>query len=302
MENKDFYKILQVDVLAESEVITAAYRRLALKYHPDTNSDIGALQRMQEINTAYEVLGDPSKRAEYDLLRGTTASPTLKNESKSDKGTLIHESDFSIPSTIWTEHDEANKRIFMKDGYFHMAMQSNNSENEDNYTMAHLLPFELTNFRLYFEAQVSDASDPECEYGLYFHRRTVNNSLYSYIFGVNVDEVVDINIPTYMLYLIKANSGFPLVEFCETRIINSRKVDLDIVAKKLKVERRNGWAAANRFLIDITDHKITLGANGKILKKVNDNTLQSGFIGLSLRSMKNSYTEVRFRNFRLYSK
>jgi len=66
---KDYYKILQVDPSAEAEVIAAAYKRLALKYHPDTNKDRNATLRMQEINEAYEVLHDPIKRAEYDRHR-----------------------------------------------------------------------------------------------------------------------------------------------------------------------------------------------------------------------------------------
>lgn len=67
-EVKPYYRILQVDRAAEPEVITAAYKRLALKYHPDSNRAPDALQRMQEINEAYEVLSDPVKRERYNLL------------------------------------------------------------------------------------------------------------------------------------------------------------------------------------------------------------------------------------------
>lgn len=64
---KNYYKILQVDPSAESEVIIAAYKRLSLKYHPDTSSSPEANRRMQEINEAYQVLKDPIRRADYDL-------------------------------------------------------------------------------------------------------------------------------------------------------------------------------------------------------------------------------------------
>jgi len=50
MSHKDFYKILQVDPAAETEVIAAAYKRLAQKYHPDINQSANATRRMQEIN------------------------------------------------------------------------------------------------------------------------------------------------------------------------------------------------------------------------------------------------------------
>ena len=66
---KNYYKILQVDPEAESEVVIAAYKRLALKYHPDTNKSPDATAQMQAINEAYAVLGDKAKRADYDFVR-----------------------------------------------------------------------------------------------------------------------------------------------------------------------------------------------------------------------------------------
>ena len=67
---RNYYDILQVSPDAEQEVIQAAYRRLARKYHPDVNSGPGAAKRMREMNEAFEVLGDPRKRAEYDAELG----------------------------------------------------------------------------------------------------------------------------------------------------------------------------------------------------------------------------------------
>lgn len=65
----DFYETLQVSPKAEQEVIEAAYKRLALKYHPDLNQTPEATRRMQELNVAYGILSDPAKRAEYDQER-----------------------------------------------------------------------------------------------------------------------------------------------------------------------------------------------------------------------------------------
>lgn len=64
--SENFYKVLQVDPSAEPEVITAAYHRLARKYHPDTNTSPDAKLKMQAINESYETLSNPAKRAEYD--------------------------------------------------------------------------------------------------------------------------------------------------------------------------------------------------------------------------------------------
>jgi curved DNA-binding protein CbpA len=61
----NYYRILQVDPEADPDVVEAAYKRLARKYHPDLNPEPDANQRMKDINLAYETLGDPEKRAEY---------------------------------------------------------------------------------------------------------------------------------------------------------------------------------------------------------------------------------------------
>jgi curved DNA-binding protein CbpA len=65
----DLYLILQIDPSADPEVIDAVYRRLARKYHPDVNSSSDSNRKMQEINMAYEVLGNPERRLEYDKHR-----------------------------------------------------------------------------------------------------------------------------------------------------------------------------------------------------------------------------------------
>ncbi len=69
MEYKDYYKILGVSKNATEKEIKSAFRKLARKYHPDVNpDDPQAEARFKEINEAYEVLGDPEKRAKYDQL------------------------------------------------------------------------------------------------------------------------------------------------------------------------------------------------------------------------------------------
>src|SRR5256885_2196936 len=63
---RSLYEILQVDPRAEPEVVEAAYRRLARKYHPDVASGDAGGERMKQINAAYEVLRDPLRRAAHD--------------------------------------------------------------------------------------------------------------------------------------------------------------------------------------------------------------------------------------------
>lgn len=69
MQYKDYYKILGVDRNASQEDIKKAYRKLAKKYHPDTNpNNKDAEDKFKDVNEAYEVLGDPAKRKKYDNL------------------------------------------------------------------------------------------------------------------------------------------------------------------------------------------------------------------------------------------
>lgn len=64
---KDYYEILNVERTATPEVIKKAYRRLALKYHPDKNKgDKGAEAKFKEISEAYAILSDADKRKRYD--------------------------------------------------------------------------------------------------------------------------------------------------------------------------------------------------------------------------------------------
>ena len=69
MEYKDYYKILGVDKKASQDDIKKAFRKLAVKYHPDKNKDNRAAEeKFKLINEANEVLSDPEKRKKYDTL------------------------------------------------------------------------------------------------------------------------------------------------------------------------------------------------------------------------------------------
>jgi molecular chaperone DnaJ len=69
---KDYYKILEIEKGASEEDIKKAFRKMAIKYHPDKNpGDKQAEEKFKEVNEAYQVLSDPDKKAQYDQF-GTT--------------------------------------------------------------------------------------------------------------------------------------------------------------------------------------------------------------------------------------
>lgn len=72
---RDYYKVLQVDAGADPEVITAAFRVLARRLHPDRDLTGVHEVRMAELNRAYGVLRDPETRQDYDAERAERLSP-----------------------------------------------------------------------------------------------------------------------------------------------------------------------------------------------------------------------------------
>lgn len=76
---QNYYEILGVDKNASADEIKSAYRKLAKKYHPDLNKDNQeASAKFKEINEAYEVLGDPQKKANYDQY-GDAKGPNMND-------------------------------------------------------------------------------------------------------------------------------------------------------------------------------------------------------------------------------
>lgn len=105
---KDYYKILELLFGADIAAVKKAYRRLALKYHPDKNKAFNAAQIFIELTEAYEVLGDPFKKQEYDRIYEAffstkTTSDLVKPEQK---GTYEHK------QQEWTQYGKTKAQEY----------------------------------------------------------------------------------------------------------------------------------------------------------------------------------------------
>lgn len=76
-DNTRLYKILGVEPTADQKTIKKAYRKLAMKYHPDVNKEEGADEKFKEINLAHEVLSNEERRALYDKYGEDSLNPNF---------------------------------------------------------------------------------------------------------------------------------------------------------------------------------------------------------------------------------
>ena len=78
MAKRDFYEVLGLAKNASDDEIKKAYRKLAMKYHPDRNPDSkGAEDKFKEVKEAYEMLSDPQKREAYDRYGHAGVDPNM---------------------------------------------------------------------------------------------------------------------------------------------------------------------------------------------------------------------------------
>ncbi len=100
MTKRDYYEVLGVERSANDEEIKKAYRKLAVKHHPDKNpGDKAAEEKFKELGEAYEALNDPQKRAAYDQY-GHAAFDPRRRASRGGGGGF---GDFHDPSDIFRE-------------------------------------------------------------------------------------------------------------------------------------------------------------------------------------------------------
>ena len=131
---KNYYKILQVDKDASPEIIKVAYKLLVKKNHPDLKEGSEkqiAEEKIKEINEAYDVLSDPSKKSEYDL--------NLINEfiSQEQYNTILNEN-MNLKKELNYFNNLYNKNNYAKRQYSNMydntwAKNYTQTNSQNNY-------------------------------------------------------------------------------------------------------------------------------------------------------------------------
>lgn len=117
MESKDYYNILEIDRNATTCEIKKNYRKLALKYHPDKNSNKKEFEdKFKKISEAYDTLSDPEKRKNYDMF------------GKSDN-ISFNDAEY-IFNNFFNHRDIFN--VFNNDDFFNHNIFNNDLFNDNN--------------------------------------------------------------------------------------------------------------------------------------------------------------------------
>ncbi len=101
---KNYYKILSVSPSASISDIKKAYRALALQFHPDKNKQSNAAFKFIEITEAYEVLRDPEKRKQYDII--------YENYFRREKVIIPDTGEFENEKSQWQQYGKSKAKEY----------------------------------------------------------------------------------------------------------------------------------------------------------------------------------------------
>ena len=159
---KNYYELLEVDKNASKEVIDKAYKILVKKYHPDLQDESSKLkceQKIKEINEAYEILSDVSKRNEYDK--------TLKNNfiTLEDYNIIIDEN-----MKLKKELNNLKNTFFNKNTYYDNYQNIN--KNNFNNTSTKYKPNNFNNKNNIYNNRSNTSDD---NYNENYHKKDFTN-------------------------------------------------------------------------------------------------------------------------------
>jgi curved DNA-binding protein len=230
---KDYYKVLGVDKKASQDEIKKAYRKLAVKHHPDKNpGDSKAEQKFKEITEAYEVLSDPEKRKKYDSLGSGWK----------------HGQNFR-PSSDWAKEFNIDLDDFLKDFGF------------GGRTTA-------SNFSDFFESVFSDANKRQANYSTKNTRSQFNTKTSTETPGKDIQVTLSVKLEDIYFGNTKSISiRIPVIDSSGKTVRKMRSYDIKIPKAirqgqklKYKSEGSNTLPGGKRgdlyFVIDIEKHPI----------------------------------------------
>jgi DnaJ-class molecular chaperone len=124
MPNNNYYKILEINKNASLLEIKKAYKKMAIKWHPDKhkeNDKIEAEKKFKEISEAYQILSDPEKKNNYDNYGSSEENNQQQFTNHND-----------IFEAFFRNQDFMNQESFFNDGFFNNSNNSHNSHNLHN--------------------------------------------------------------------------------------------------------------------------------------------------------------------------
>jgi curved DNA-binding protein CbpA len=264
----DYYEILQVSPNADLEVIKAAYKRLALKYHPDSGGAQASIEVMRLLNDAYAVLCDPELRQAYDLQQARRPLRGERTDSGSSGRRLLYHSDFYASANEWYQGSGADHKCFRRNGHYHIAVLRPNWSRWSN------LQVSVTDFEIGVDVQFAANSGKGSTCGVEFR----SNDFGKYRFSIS------------------GNGYYRLAAFLAPR-------DEWAVLLDWRFSEFLRWGdEINTLLIKAARSLIHLGTNGYPLTSVRNSMFSGGIVALFAScGYYDEFAEVRFRDFRLYS-
>lgn len=137
----NYYDILGVSKTATADEIKKAYRKLAFQYHPDRNpGDASAEEKFKQINAAYDVLGDETKRRQYDL-GGYSENAQTANQSYQRQYQYTYENPFGEDFWQWAQSrsQKQNQNQEENQGYYEYSNYQNEKPTGKGYFVKFLL-------------------------------------------------------------------------------------------------------------------------------------------------------------------
>jgi molecular chaperone DnaJ len=111
MVNVDPYRVLGIKPTATQDEVKRAYRQLAKRFHPDSQSEVADHDRIAQVNAAYEVLGDRLRRQVYDQVRRGQGRPQVRTVGKHQPSQVSRDTDSHLQVWLQQVYGPVNREL-----------------------------------------------------------------------------------------------------------------------------------------------------------------------------------------------